>query len=430
MWQAAYGLATRLALPFVLAYFAWRGRREPDYRRHWQERLGRGAVYLDHPIWIHAASVGEVVLATSLVAALVERRPDRSLLVTTMTPTGRAEAIRRFGDQATIAYMPLDTPGATRRFIARIRPSLGIFVETELWPNLIMAANRTGTPLALVNASVSERSAANYARPVIAAALKAMLSCFAFIGAAEPAHADRFESLGAAGGVVAVTGNLKYDQPVNEGRHREARQLRRTWHADQRPVWVAASTHAPEEDELLTVFARLRRRHPTLLLVIVPRHPQRFDDVAGLIEAGDWRLARRSLADSVNEATDIVLVDTLGELPLFYALADVAFVGGSLTPGVGGHNVIEPAAIACPFVTGPHVREWREPLRDLTTAGGAVVAPDAVSLERVLTNWLACPETALRDGRAVRATVERHRGALQRTLEGLAVLLPTDRRTP
>lgn len=427
MWRMAYGVATRVALPFVLAYFAWRGRREPAYRQHWQERLGRGTDFPNRPIWIHAASVGEVVLATSLVTALSQRLPAQALLVTTMTPTGRAEAERRFGRQAAIAYVPLDTPGATRRFIARVRPSLGIIVETELWPNLITTAFRAGTRLALVNASVSERSAANYARPALAPAVAATLACFDFIGAAERAHAERFAALGAADNAVTVTGNLKYDQPVSESRNAEAGELRRVWRAGRRSVWVAASTHAPEEEELLTVFSRLRTHHPTLLLIIVPRHPQRFDDVARLIEAAGWRLGQRSLADSIDETTDIVLVDTLGELPLFYALADMAFVGGSLAPGVGGHNVIEPAAIACPFVTGPHVREWREPLRDLTAAGGAVVAPDLVSLERVLQGWLERPEAALRDGRAIKAAVACHRGAVQRTLEGLVRLLPADR---
>jgi 3-deoxy-D-manno-octulosonic-acid transferase len=424
LWRSIYNVASRIALPFALAYFYWRGRADPEYRRHWRERLGRGAGLPTAPIWIHAASVGEVVLITPLITALLDACPERTFLLTTFTPTGRAEAGRRLGDRVALVYLPLDTPGATRRFIRRVKPAAGIFVETELWPNLIAAAARAGVPMALVNASLSARSAATYGRWPVAPAARFMLTHIAVIAAAEKIHAQRFMALGAPAERVRITGNLKYDRATNPRASEQAAELRAHWQAGQRPVLLATSTHASEEAELLQVFARLHAQFPDLLWVVAPRHPQRFDAVAELLSASGWRWAQRSSDDPVTPQTHIVLADTLGELDMFYALADVAFVGGSLAPGIGGHNVIEPASAARVFVTGPHIEEWREPLQALTAAGGAVVAADTEAVAEALLHWLENPEQRVRAGQAVAAVAAGHRGALQRTLDALNGIIP------
>lgn len=423
LMRAAYGLASRMAVPFALAYFSWRGRAEPEYSRHWRERLGREDKLPAKPIWVHAASVGEVILATPLVKALLDAHPDKTVLVTTFTPTGRAEAQRRLGNQVALAYLPLDSPGATRCFMEQVRPLAGIFVETELWPNLIAAGAASGVPLLLVNASISERSAKAYGRWPLKSLAHFMLSRFTHILAADPVHARRFTELGASADRVQVSGNLKYDRAENPGAADKATEMREAWQASQRPVWLAASTHDPEEAELLQAFARLRQTQDDLLWVVAPRHPQRFDTVAELLAGSGWNWSRRSAGEPVTAETDIVLADTLGELDLFYALSDVAFVGGSLAPGVGGHNIIEAAAAARVFTTGPCIDDWREPMEAMTAAGGAVAAEDIDGVIEATAHWLAHPEQRESAGRAIAAIAKEHRGALQRTLTELEAVL-------
>lgn len=415
IWRWLYAGATWLALPLVFVYFAWRGRAEPAYRRHWADRLGYIEPAVPGTLWVHAASVGEVILVAPLIEALIARYPERRVLLTTITPTGRAEAERRLGDAVALSYLPLDTPGATRRFMRRLAPAIGILAETELWPNLVAAATRRKVPLVLVNATLSARSAAVYRRWPVSLATRFMLARFRRIAAAEAVHAERFIAAGAPRSLIQVTGNLKYDRVENVDSTPAAASLRQQWQAVDRPIWLAASTHAPEEAELIEMFAALRRRFPDLLWVIAPRHPQRFDEVAELIQRTGWQSARRSHGEPVDAATDIVLADTLGELDRWYALSDVAFVGGSLTPDIGGHNVIEPAAAACVFVTGPHAAEWREAMAPMTECGGAVVADDAVQVAEATAGWLSDPKARRAAGRRLAAVAESHRGALART---------------
>ncbi|MGN8199935.1 3-deoxy-D-manno-octulosonic acid transferase [Salinisphaera sp. RV14] len=425
IWRWLYSGLTRLVLPVAFGYFAWRGRREPAYRDHWRERLG----FLDPvdgpALWVHAASVGEVILVTPLIEALIECYPDHRMVLTTFTPTGRAEAARRLGGRVALCYLPLDTPGATRRFLRRIGPAAGILAETELWPNLVSAAGRAGVPLVLVNASLSARSARRYRRWPVSRAATFMLTRFARIAAADRVHAERFIAAGAPARVVEVTGNLKYDRRQRPHAEAEARELRQTWQAASRPVWLAASTHDSEEAQLLETFALLRARHPKALAVMAPRHPQRFEAVAGLLARAGWQYARRSRRDPVDDRTDIVLVDTIGELEMLYALADVAFVGGSLAPGVGGHNVIEPAAVGCVFTTGPHVAEWRDAMAPMIEAGGAAIARDFCDVADITAGWLEDPDTRQAARQRLAATVAIHRGALGRTVQLLKEVIST-----
>ena len=409
-----YRWGTRIVLPLVFGYFYWRGRRESGYRAFWAERCGRGGAMPVASIWVHAASVGEIVLVTPLIEALLAR--GETLLLTTMTPTGRAQVADRFGDRLCCRYVPLDTPGATARFINAAQPRLAVFAETELWPNLIAAVDRARTPLLILNASISERSAVRYQRWPIAGLVADALRRVSGVGAASAVHAERFLALGVERARVEITGNLKYDGEVAVDTTHQRGSLRAAWQAESRPIWVAASTHDGEEAIVLDVFARLRACHPRLLLVLAPRHPQRFSLVAALVASRGWRYRRRSTGAPVDHDTDIVLADTLGEVPLFYVAADMAFVGGSLVPGVNGHNVVECAARARPLCVGPYVREWQAVVDALAASGAAAVCATPDALAKQLATWLADPASAATAGRAGRAVIEAGRGALQASL--------------
>jgi len=415
-WRACYCLATWAALPFVFAYFAWRSRREPGYRHHWRERLGAGEAVPGSPIWIHAASVGEVVLIAPLVNALRERYRGVALLITTMTPTGRAQAQHRFGDDVYYRYIPLDTLDATRRFFRRVNPRIGVITETELWPNLVAAADQSQVPLALVNASLSARSERRYRHAALAASMRFMLARFAVIAASTERHARRFASLGADPEAVHVTGNLKYDMPETQAITKDGATLRSDWQATARPVWVAASTHAGEERRLVEAYDSVLKTHGNTLLVIAPRHPQRFDAVARELSGSGYRVARRSLGEPVTPATDIVLADTLGEVPVFYAAADVVFVGGSLLPGVGGHNMIEAAALGRPLCVGPYIEEWQDVVDTLVAVDGAAICANPRELARRVAAWLDQPAMLEQAGQSAAEVAATHRGAVARSL--------------
>lgn len=427
LWRACYCLATWAALPFVLGYFLWRALSEPGYARGWGERLGTGDPLDGSPIWVHAASVGEVILISPLVDALRERYPQTPLLITTMTPTGREQARSRFGADVHYRYIPLDTLDATRRFFRKVRPRIGVVAETELWPNLVAAADRAGVPLVLVNASLSARSARRYQNRCLAVAMRFMLARFAVIGASTERYADRFESLGAAPDAVHVTGNLKYDMPEMQATESAGAVLRDEWLAGHRPVWVAASTHAGEERRLVEAYDNVLETHGNTLLVIAPRHPQRFDAVARELASSGYRVARRSRGEPVTPAVDIVLADTLGEVPVFYAAADVVFVGGSLLPGVGGHNVIEAAALGRPLCVGPHIEDWQDVIDMLAAVDAAAVCTDTPALARQVVTWLSDPALLARVGQAAAEVAATHRGAVARSQDLIENLLNTDR---
>ncbi|MES1936586.1 3-deoxy-D-manno-octulosonic acid transferase [Salinisphaera hydrothermalis] len=417
IWRGLYAGLTYLLLLPVFGYFAWRGRIEPDYRRHWSERLGYIDVAAGRTLWIHAASVGEVILVTPVLEALMARYPEANILLTTFTPTGRAEARRRLGDRIQLRYLPLDTPGATRRFLRRAAPVVGIVAETELWPNLLASADRAGVPMVLINASLSDRSAARYRRWPASRAARFMLTRFARIAAAGPVHAERLIAAGATEETVEVAGNLKYDRKTDSESRQAAEALRQQWRASERPVWLTASTHATEESQLMEAFEILKARHPSLLWVIAPRHPQHFDEVAALLQRTSWRYVRRSQGEGVDDRTDIVLADTLGELDMFYALADVAFVGGSLAPGTGGHNVIEPAAAGCVFTTGPYADDWREAMAPMIDTNGAAIAADVWGVADKTEAWLRDDAGRRASGQRLVAVADAHCGALRRVLD-------------
>jgi len=423
--RGLYAGLLRLALPLALLRLYWRGRRDPDHRRRWAERLGH---FPPLPrigcLWVHAVSVGETRAALPLIRALRTRYPELPLLVTTTTLTGSRQVREALGDQVQHVYAPYDLPGAVRRFLRRTRPKLAVIMETELWPNLLRRCAVEGIPVLIANARLSERSARGYAR--IRGLTAAMLRDVDLIAAQADADAERFRALGAPR--VQVIGNLKYDLTLPEDLPERGRQLRRALLGEQRLVWIAASTHAGEEEQVLDAFARVRHRWPELLLLLVPRHPERFDGVAALCRARGFELVRRGERRLCTPDTAVFLGDSMGELLLFYAAADLAFVGGSLVP-TGGHNVLEPALLGLPVAFGPHMFNFSEAGQRLLAADAAWQVADAAALAAAVDRLLADPRLRRTAGQKGRTVVERHRGALRALLDRIAALLEPSRQT-
>ncbi|MBK9132148.1 MAG: lipid IV(A) 3-deoxy-D-manno-octulosonic acid transferase [Gammaproteobacteria bacterium] len=417
-----YTLSLYLLLPFVLLRLLRRGLRAPAYLRRWPERFGRfprtpppGA------IWIHAVSVGETIAAFPLVRALQQRHPQRPIIFTTTTPTGSERVTREFGAGVLHGYLPYDLPGAVARFLARTRPALAVILETELWPNMYAACSARGIPLIVANARLSARSAAGYRR--VARLARATLEQVTLVAAQGEADAERFLALGASRDRVRVTGNLKFDLAVAPDLGERGQALRDGW-GERRPVWIAASTHDGEEALALEAHARARGQIPDLLLLLVPRHPERFDRVAELCRTHGMPVVRRSEQRPCAPDTAVYLGDSMGELMLLYAAADVAFVGGSLVPS-GGHNPLEPAALARPVLHGPHVFNFSEICRLLREAGGSREVNDAGELAGAVIDLLRHPEQAADMGKRAHGVVLRNRGALERLLGMIGEMLTT-----
>jgi 3-deoxy-D-manno-octulosonic-acid transferase len=412
-----YSLLLYLLVPFVILRLLWRSLRAPAYRRRWAERFGFfPRLPVTGAVWVHAVSVGEVQAALPLIAWL---RQDRqvAVLVTTTTVTGSERVRQQLADQVFHVYTPYDLPGAVRRFLRRVRPSAVIIMETEIWPNLFHRCRAAGIPLILANARLSAPSAQGYRR-VRGLTWSTLRNVTELAAQARP-DADRFISLGMDAQHVHVTGNIKFDVQLPAELRARAEQLRREW-GERRPVWVAASTHAGEEELILSAFDMVQRRLPQALLVLVPRHPERFDKVADLCQRRGYVVARRSARGAVGTEVAVFLGDTMGELPLFYAGADVAFVGGSLVP-TGGHNVLEPAAQGVPVVVGPHTFNFLEITRALIGHGGGERVETVTELATVVVRLLENAKLRDATGSCGRELVERNRGAMAK-LE--AVLIP------
>jgi 3-deoxy-D-manno-octulosonic-acid transferase len=397
-----------LLLPLALLRLYWRGRRDPGHWQRWRERFG-GIPPLPEPgcLWLHAVSVGETRAALPLIRALREADPNQPLLVTTTTLTGSRQVREALGDQVQHVYAPYDLPGAVRRFLRRTQPRLAIIMETELWPNLLHQCAAAGIPVLIANARLSERSMRGYAR--FGWLTQPMLQHITLIAAQSEADAARFHALGAPR--VQVTGNLKYDLTLPDDLPEQGRQFRREWLGENRPVWIAASTHAGEDEQVLDAFAPLRDRWPELLLLLVPRHPERFDSVAELCWQRGFSVTRRSEKQPCSVETAVFLGDSMGELLQFYAAADLAFVGGSLVP-TGGHNVLEPALVGLPTLFGPHMFNFTEAGERLLQAEASWQVTNAVELAAAVDRLLADPALRREAGQCGRVVVERHRGAL------------------
>lgn len=415
MLRLAYTSLFYLLTPFVLIRLMMRARRAPAYRRRWNERF---ALYGErHPqkgVWFHAVSVGEAEAVFPLVRTVRERFPALPILITTTTPTGSARVKAVFGDTISHVYLPYDLPGCVNRFFMHFKPILGVIMETEIWPNLYRGCGRTGIPLVIANARLSEKSARGYR--LLRSLAAETLADVALIAAQTEQDAERFKFIGAASEKVAVVGNIKFDLQL-PGDLGERSKIVRNQRFGDRPVWLCASTHEGEEEQLLGVFERLRQRFPTLLLVLVPRHPERFAKVAGKCRQRGLLVALHSEDAGCGAGTDVFVVDAMGVLRLYYAAADVAFVGGSLVP-TGGHNALEAAAVGVPALFGPHMLNFDAIARLLTEAGAARQVRDQEALVKEVASLFADESLRLEMGAKGQALVERNRGALER-LSGL-----------
>jgi 3-deoxy-D-manno-octulosonic-acid transferase len=426
MNRALYSLLLHLALPLLAARLAWRAWRAPAYARRIGERFAVGLpVFTPGGIWVHAVSVGESIAAAPLIRALLARYPDLPITITCMTPTGseRIQALfsgAEFAGRIQHCYLPYDLSWAASRFLGRVRPRLAVVMETELWPNHIHQCARRGIPVALANARLSERSARGYAR--FAKLTAPMLAQLSLIAVQTAAEAERFRALGARGDCVEVTGSIKFDLSIEPELLQRAAGLREQWRATQRPVWIAASTHAGEDEIVLVAHRQLLEQWPEALLILVPRHPERFASVLELGRQQGFRVRQRSTGEPVGLGDQVLLGDTMGELLLLYALADAAFVGGSLVAN-GGHNLLEPAALGLPVLSGPHLFNFLEIAAKLRDAGALIEVADARTLaDAVAALWRDPVETS-RMREAGLAVMRANQGALARLLTGLGRLL-------
>jgi 3-deoxy-D-manno-octulosonic-acid transferase len=410
--QYFYNLLFYLALPFIVMRLYWRSFSLPAYRQHLKQRLGFYPFQLSTSIWVHAVSVGEVVAAIPLIQALRNRYPHLSVLVTTMTPTGAAQLRTTLGNTIKQVYIPYDLPGPIKRFLATFNPLLGIIVETELWPNLLTTCKQRSIPLCLVNARLSAKSARGY--HWISPLTKKMLQSLSVIGAQNESDAARFVQLGAAKKQVIVTGNIKFDLTVPTDFTLKSNALRQVLGL-HRFIWIAASTHEGEEKIILTAHQQLRMIDPEALLILVPRHPDRFNKVAKLSKQL-FATKRRSEATVWSQETAVYLGDTMGELLLLYGAADVAFVGGSLIPH-GGHNIVEPGALGKAVLTGPHLFNFAQISQLFISQQALIQIKTAVDLAHQLANLLHDTALRLQMGQRAQTIVEANRGALSRQLE-------------
>jgi 3-deoxy-D-manno-octulosonic-acid transferase len=412
-----YTLLLYLALPFVSLTVLLRGLRNRAYWRGWGERFGFGAARLHGGIWVHAVSVGEVQAAALLIEALQARQPHSAITLSCATASARLRALALLPG-VDVCYAPYDLPGSVRRCFARLAPRLLIVLETELWPNLLHQAQHSGVPVLIASARVSARSARIYQR--LPGLLRAALATNVWVGAQSDADAQRFAALGVPPERLWVVGNIKFDRTPPPGQHERGAQLRSRYAAG-RAVWAAGSTHPGEEQIVLEAHRLLLGQQPRVLLILAPRHPQRFDAAAAAVAAQGFACLRRS-GGAPEADCQVLLLDTLGELANFYAAADVAFVGGSLVP-VGGHNLLEPAALGLPVLSGPQQFSSPEVARVLRAQGALTIVHDAPELAAALTSLLADPQARAQQAAAGRAAIEANRGALARLL-GLIDRLP------
>lgn len=418
-----YTLLLHLALPLIALRLALRARKAPAYARRIKERFSFALPPLKPGgIWVHAVSVGESIAAAPMIRALQARYPELPITVTCMTPTGSERIQALFGDSVQHCYLPYDLPWAAARFLDRARPRLAVVMETELWPNHIHQCARRGIPVALANARLSERSARGYAR--FGKLTAPMLAELSLIAVQTQAEAQRFLDLGARPDCVEVTGSIKFDLKIDAELLQRAAELRRQWQAEQRPVWIAASTHAGEDEIVLAAHRQLLETRPNALLILVPRHPERFNSVHELCLSDGLTTRRRATGEAVQAGDQVLLGDTMGELLFLYALADIAFVGGSLVAN-GGHNLLEPAALGKPVLSGPHLFNFLEIAAQLRAAGALSEVADAAQLAERTASLLDTPAEAQRMSAAGLAVLKANQGALERLLDGLRGLLST-----
>lgn len=421
MNRTLYSLLLYLAVPLIVLRLWLRARKAPAYAKRIGERFAWSATaFQQGGIWLHAVSVGESIAAAPIVKALQAQYPNLPITVTCMTPTGSEQIQKMFGTSVQHCYLPYDLPCTARRFLKQVQPHLAIVMETELWPNYINQCQRLNIPVVLANGRLSERSARGYARfPKLVAPMLKQLSALAVQTQVE---AQRFIELGARAETVTVIGSIKYDLQVAEQLPQQAQALRAQWQASARPVWIAASTHLGEDSSILAAHQQLLEEFPDAVLILVPRHPERFESVYGLCVEQGMHVQRRSSQAALSAAHQVLLGDTMGELMFLYGLADVALVGGSLIEH-GGHNMLEPVALGKPTLTGPHYFNFLEIAEQLREAAGLQVVADSTELAQSVAHLWRHPEQARSMCQAAQQVLQRNQGALQRLLDIIQVQL-------
>jgi 3-deoxy-D-manno-octulosonic-acid transferase len=407
-----YSLFLPLLIPVVILHLLFRGLKNHDYFRRWGERFGFNKIKTDSPvIWVHAVSVGEARAAVPMINELFSHY-DSPVLVTTMTPTGSSEVVRQLGNRVLHCYVPYDLSWSVNRFLDQVKPCLAVTMETELWPNLFHGCKKRGIPIIVANARMSESSMRGYLR--FEKLTRITLNQVSMIAAQSRADARRLQRMGAAEDKIFVTGSIKFEIKLPASLREAAESLRRDF-GSMRPVWIAASTHDDEEKNILVAYRELKRSYPDLLLLLVPRHPERFLPVAKISRRDGFNTVLRSeLRGPVAEEVEVIIGDSMGELLKLYAASDVAFVGGSLVP-VGGHNVLEACAVGLPVIFGPHMFNFDE-ISQLTLSRQAGKQVDSIhELTAAVASYLDDANLRFETGEKGKKLVQQNRGALEKT---------------
>lgn len=417
LMRSLYNSLFTLALPCILLRLFWRSRKVPAYRYRWQERLGfyNTTARQRHDIWFHAVSVGEAEAVFPLIQLVQQRQPEIKLLITTTTPTGSARVIAVLKDSVSHVYLPYDIPIIIKRFLKQFKPKIAVIVETEIWLNLFEQCHKNNIPLYLINARLSERSTRAYQK--ITALIKPTLANSTAILSQSAIDTERFIKIGAEPNKVITLGNIKFDLTLDDNLINQAKAIKHNQFTD-RFVWLLASTHKDEEARLLTLYAQLKADIPELLVIIAPRHPERFNEVKQLVEQQGYRLITKSSGDYCQKHTDIYLLDSIGQLKLYYATADITFVGGSLV-NRGGHNILEPAVIGTPIVFGQYMSNFSSITEAILAEQAAVQCLDLADIKAVVLNLYHHADTRTLLAENAKAFIKQHQGVINKIADNL-----------
>ncbi|WP_062261367.1 lipid IV(A) 3-deoxy-D-manno-octulosonic acid transferase [Endozoicomonas arenosclerae] len=419
MSRTLYSLLLYLAIPAVLIKLVLRARKSPAYGHRWGERFGFiKELPTDKPvIWIHSVSVGETIASAPMVKQLMEQYPDHRFVITTMTPTGSERVQKIYGDQVFHVYCPYDLPDVQNRFLKRIHPKLALMMETELWPNTIAACKAKNIPVVIVNARLSEKSARGYAK--LGSLTRNMMKNIHRVACQNDTDGERFKELGLPAENLDVTGSVKFDLDVDDEITKSAALLRDSWESGlgrKARILIAASTHDGEDQPVLDAFKQVRKQFSDALLLLVPRHPERFNSTFELAQGQGFNTIRHSQATETSPETQVIIGDTMGELMKLYAASDIAFVGGSLIEN-GGHNMLEPAALGIPVLSGPSVYNFTDISQQLEDAGGMKTIHNSEELVEIVAELMASDTARKKMGSQAQAFVEGNKGALQKLVK-------------
>ncbi|ASM96125.1 lipid IV(A) 3-deoxy-D-manno-octulosonic acid transferase [Vibrio vulnificus] len=407
-----YTLLLALAAPLLLFGLYRSKPNKPKFGKRWKEHFGITPTLdgQNQPLWIHAVSVGESLAAVPLIKAIKEKTPDQVIVVTTTTSTG-AEQIAKLGNLVEHRYMPIDFAFAVRGFLKAINPAKMLIIETELWPNTLATVHKANIPIIVVNARLSEKSQQNYAK--VQPLFNLIHPCLGKVLCQSQADADRFAKLGIPTNKLSVTGSIKFDIHISDEIKHQGAELR-TLLGQQRPVWIAASTHRGEDEQVLDAHRQVLETHPNALLILVPRHPERFDSVFELCQTQGFETVRRTQANIIADSTQVYLGDTMGEMLVLLGAADVCFMGGSLVGDkVGGHNVLEPAALGVPVIIGPSYYNFKEVVDTLVTRGGSIIT---VNISETILKLLVNIQLREELSENAEAFVKQAKGSIKKTI--------------